>query len=136
MKKLFIFALIVPAFLIPFPCSAQDMNGPAVDELLLCRAVVDREPVEADTIFPDIVGKIYCFTKIMGAQEPVTISHVWYFNDREKARTDLEVRSKNWRTWSSKKILKGWIGNWRVDIVNSEGKVLASQEFTVTESPE
>lgn len=136
MKKRLLFCLIIPAFLMAMPCSAQDTNALTVEEISICRAVEDREPVEVDTIFYDIVGNVYCFTKITGAPEPLTISHIWYLNDQEKARTDLQVRSKNWRTWSSKKILKGWIGNWRVDVVSPQGNVLASQEFTVTESPE
>ena len=136
MKKLFFFGLIVTAIFAAMPCPAQDTNDLLVEEMIFCRAVKDREPVEVDSIFPDIVGKVYCFTKITGASKPVTISHVWYFNDREKTRTDLDIKSKDWRTWSSKKILKGWIGNWRVDVVSSEGVVLASKQFTITESPE
>ena len=136
MKKLLLFTLIVPAFFMAMPCPAQDTNNLIVEELSFCRAVEDREPVEVDTIFLNIVGRVYCFTKITGAVEPVTISHVWYFNDQEKARTVLKIKSKNWRTWSSKKILKGWVGNWRVDVVSSDGVVLAGKEFTVTESPE
>lgn len=136
MKKLLVFALIFPAFFMAMPCPAQDANGQLVEEISICRGIEDRKPVEVDTIFPDIVGIVYCFTKVTGATEPVTISHVWYFNDREMTRTDLPVRSKGWRTWSSKKIRKGWIGNWRVDVVSSEGVVLAGKEFTITESPE
>lgn len=136
MKKLLVFALIVPAFFMAMPCPAQDANSLLVEEISICRGIEDRKPVEVDTIFPDIVGIVYCFTKVTGATEPVTISHVWYFNDREMTRTDLPVRSKSWRTWSSKKIRKGWIGNWRVDVVSSEGVVLAGKEFTITESPE
>jgi len=136
MKKLLLFTLIVPAFFMAMPCSAQDTNDLIVEELSFCRAIEDREPVEVDTIFLNIVGRVYCFTKITGAVEPVTISHVWYLNDQETARTVLEIKSKNWRTWSSKKILKGWMGNWRVDVVSSDGVVLAGKEFTVTDSPE
>lgn len=136
MKKLLLFGLIVPAFFMAMPCPAEDTNGLVVEEISFCRAIEGREPVEVDTIFLDIVGSVYCFTKITGALEPETIAHVWYLNDQEKARTVLEIKSKNWRTWSSKKILKGWMGNWRVDVVSSDGVVLAGKEFTVTESPE
>ncbi len=136
MKKLFLIGLMVAAIFTAMPCTAQDTKGPVVEEMISCRAVENREPVEVDSVFPDIVGKVYCFTKITGASKPVTIFHVWYFNDREKTRMDLEVKSKNWRTWSSKKIPKGWIGNWRVDVVSSEGEVLAGKAFTITESPE
>ena len=136
MKKLFLIGLTVAAIFTAMPCPAQDTKGPVVEEMIFCRAVENREPVEVDSVFPDIVGRVYCFTKITGASKPVTISHVWYFNDREKTRMDLEVKSKNWRTWSSKKIPKGWIGNWRVDVVSSEGEVLAGKAFTITESPE
>lgn len=118
------------------PCSAQNRAILHIEELSVCRVIEDRAPVGTDTIFPDTVGRVFCFTKVSGAAEPATISHVWYFNEKQVSRIDLEVKSKTWRTWSYKKIPKGWIGSWRVDIVSSDGEVLQKKPFTVIEAPE
>ncbi|RMH43608.1 MAG: DUF2914 domain-containing protein, partial [Gammaproteobacteria bacterium] len=57
--------------------------------------------------------------------------HVWYWQDREMARVDLPVRSSNWRTWSSKRILPEWTGPWRVVVEDAAGKVVAEKVFRV-----
>ena len=118
------------------PCAARNGAALHIDELSVCRVIEGRTPVGADSVFPDTVGRVFCFTKVSGAEEPVTISHVWYFREKEISRIDLEIKSKTWRTWSYKNIPKGWVGNWRVDIVSSEGEVLHQRRFTVIEAPE
>jgi hypothetical protein len=101
-----------------------------VDEMVVCTSVEDRQPVGADSSFLDNVETLYCFTRITGAEEPTTVSHVWYYNDKEMANVELNVGEKSWRTWSSKRIVEEWVGNWRVDVV-AAGEVLKSLEFTV-----
>ncbi len=102
-----------------------------VEELVFGTAVESREPVGVDQRFPDTVGRVYCFTRITGAEGEVGIVHAWYFNDEEKARLNLSVKSKSWRTWSSKKIVKYWAGEWRVDVLSADGDVLDSKGFTI-----
>jgi hypothetical protein len=102
-----------------------------VDQMVFCTGVEDREPVGADTAFADTVGQVYCFTKISGAEDETTVSHVWYLNGEEKASVDLSVKGKTWRTWSSKRIPKEWNGTWKVEVKSAEGNVLRSKEFVV-----
>ncbi|MGA1868080.1 MAG: DUF2914 domain-containing protein [bacterium] len=104
----------------------------AVEQMAVCRNVVDREPVDGGSSFEVSAGKLYCYSKIVGAQDPVEITHVWYYNDVERARVNLPVRSANWRTYSSKVIQLFEIGNWRVDVVSPNGDVLQSEKFTIT----
>lgn len=99
--------------------------------MVFCTAVENREAVGVDKIFPDTVERVYCFTRITGAADTTTVSHVWYHGDEEKAKVNLSVRSKSWRTWSSKLILKEWEGVWRVDVLSSNGRLLASKEFII-----
>jgi len=110
---------------------AQEQTSINVDALSFCTAINERQPQDIASTFPPDVGRIYCFTKLSGADAPTTISHIWYFNDKEMARLDLKVNAKNWRTWSSKKIISQWTGSWRVDILSQNGQLLDSKEFTV-----
>ena len=103
-----------------------------VAEAAICRAVVDREPIDVRDSFDSWVGTLYCFTKITGAQSPIEITHVWYFGDTERARVSLLVRSSSWRTHSSKKIQTHEIGDWHVDILGPDGEVLRSLQFRTT----
>jgi hypothetical protein len=102
-----------------------------VDEMDFCAAVRDREPVGAAEAFPSDIARVTCFTKIVGAEDTVSVEHVWYFGDREMARVELAVRSPSWRTWSTKTMTPEWAGEWRVDVVESDTTVIASKEFTL-----
>jgi hypothetical protein len=47
------------------------------------------------------------------------------------ARVALEVKSARWRTWSTKRILDEWRGEWHVDITDRDGIILTRLEFAV-----
>ncbi len=107
-----------------------------VKEMVFCPTIEERVPVQPDSIFHDTVEKVYCYTRITGAADSTSIFHVWYHEEVEKARVELTIRSADWRTWSSKKILVGWTGIWRVDILLPDGKLLRSKEFLVKPATE
>jgi hypothetical protein len=107
-----------------------------IEDMEFCTGIESWSPVGAGKMFPSTVGKVYCFTRVTGAAEPTEIVHVWYLNEEEKARVTLAVRSKYWRTWSSKLILEQWTGKWRVDVQAADGKLLRSSEFLVESKAE
>lgn len=102
-----------------------------VTKAAICKGIVDREPVDSDTVFPSDTEKVFCFTKIEGATDPTKISHVWKYGDKEMARVELKVESSSWRTWSSKRVLPFWTGQWTVEIQNEAGKTLKILEFEI-----
>ncbi len=81
--------------------------------------------------FPAEGGQVYCLTRIANMAAPATVFHVWYHEGKTKARVELNVGSATWRTWSSKRILPAWTGNWEVKVLDADGMVLASAGFTV-----
>ncbi|HDZ24680.1 MAG TPA: DUF2914 domain-containing protein [Desulfobacteraceae bacterium] len=111
---------------------SQGQATVSVADASLCIDVVDLSCVGENDQFPVQAGKIYCFSRIIGAQGPTTITHVWYYEDHEVARVDLAVKSPNWRTYSSKRLLPSQIGEWHVDILGSEGELLREIVFNVT----
>jgi hypothetical protein len=111
--------------------AAQETEILRVEDMAFCTGIENRVPVEAGREFPSTVGKVYCFTRIGGAVDATAVVHVWFYNDEEKARVTLPVVSHSWRTWSSKNILEGWTGRWRVDVMTTEGKLLRSSEFLI-----
>ena len=122
------------AFLsLPLATSAQEAPALEVAVAAIAQDVVDREPVDAAISFTSLVGTLYCFTKIDGAQSPTQISHVWYYGADERARVALDVNSDSWRTWSSKIIQAHEVGSWRVDVIDSAGTVLKELQFEITE---
>ena len=115
-------------------CSAQEQSGLAVEEMVFCTAIENREPVGIDTVFSNTLERIYCYTKISSDIDTTSISHIWYYNDQEVAKVDLAIKAKSWRTWSSKQIMEIWSGNWRVDVVSPSMEVIASKVFTVKQA--
>lgn len=101
----------------------------------VAEGIIDREPVDSGEVFSPSLGRIYYFTEVESSGPSSEITHVWYYGDREVARVSLPVEGSRWRTWSSKGILLGWIGQWKVEAVTAEGTVLASQAFSVASSP-
>ena len=128
MKNLFVVCIF---FLFGCLIYAQDA-ALVVDEQTICTAIEDRAPTGADSSFSSDVGKLYCFTKISGSEDTTTVSHVWYLSDEEKAKVDLSVKGKTWRTWSSKNIDPSWVGSWKVEVVSANGDVLSTKSFVIT----
>ena len=111
---------------------AQDITQLQVATAAICKDVVDREPVDSGNSFVAAEGRLYCFTNITGAQSPTQITHVWHYDDTERARVDLAVNSVRWRTYSSKIIQPHELGAWHVDVMDSMGNILKTLEFEVT----
>jgi hypothetical protein len=116
--------------LIPLPGSAAD-GELDVEAVVFCASVEDRAPVGDSVAFDNDIGVVCCFSKIIGAQEPATVFHVWFYGSDEMAKVELAVKSASWRTWSTKKVLPSWTGLWRVEVQTEDGTILESAEFTV-----
>jgi hypothetical protein len=126
-----ILAFVLTGLLLGGIASAQEAPGLKVEEMAFCTAVQDRAPSGVDTAFASTVESVCCFVRVDGASDTTTITHVWYYDDREMARVELAVKSWSWRTWSSKKILPEWQGTWRVDVLGPNGDVIKSGTFAI-----
>jgi hypothetical protein len=122
-------AILFLAILWSFPALASDVS---VVEGTMTTGVVDRVPADHIQTSPASVGNIYCFTRIAGAPADTAVTHVWYRDGKEMARITLPVRFADWRTWSSKKILPSWIGQWKVEILDAGGNILETLPFIIT----
>ena len=109
---------------------AQEQPALVLEEIQICTAVEDRQPSGVGTVFPDDLDKIYCFTKIGGAEDTTYVHHIWYFENNEIARVKLPIKAISWRTWSSKK-LNMLLGNGHVEIVSESGDILGKAEFEI-----
>jgi hypothetical protein len=123
-------ALSVLCLLLPGLCGAGELTMD-VGELVLCAAIKERTPVGVADTFPSDIFSIYCFTRITGARDTAVVTHRWLYGEKEMAEVDLPVKSSSWRTWSSKRMLPEWQGDWKVEILSPEGEVIASKKFFV-----
>lgn len=124
MKKLFML-IIVAALSLSF---AQAAELQVVDGAITS-AIERQVPVDRIESYRAGFDKLYCFTRIVGAQEDTEVTHVWYFQDDELARVTLPVLSADWRTYSSKRFLPQWVGKWRVVVLDGEENQIAEIPF-------
>jgi hypothetical protein len=100
----------------------------------VCKGIDEGEPTEAGKSFvpaPEETLMLCLFSEIGAAGRPDTVFHIWYWGEREMARIPLSVKGQRWRTWSEKRIVDAWRGEWHVDVADREGTVLARLPFSV-----
>ena len=120
-------SLLIPAV------GATQTDKLDVEAAAICEGVQDREAVNVGTRFANSTARLYCFTKIVGAESPTEVVHVWSYGDVERARVSLAVNASSWRTYSSKAIQAHEIGTWRVDVLDTSGKLLETINFEITQ---
>ncbi len=127
-KKYWLVSALLSALIVPASALASAMS---VSEAGVGTGVEERELVGQGFQFDSSIGKLYAFTRIIGAPSETRVSHMWYYGDQLMAEVNLPVRGANWRTWSSKSVIPQWIGQWRVDVVSEDGEVLDSLNFSL-----
>ncbi len=113
------------------PATSQETNL-EVASAVICKEVTSLEPIGPDISFPASIGRLCCFSRIVGASTPTTVTHVWYSGPTQRARVPLAVKGPDWRTYSSKIIQPHEIGSWRVEILDAEDTVLKVLQFITT----
>lgn len=110
--------------------AAQSDPAPAVLESAICLSVQERTASAAVDTLDAGTEQVFCWTRIGGAAGQ-TITHAWMHGGTTRARVELAVGSDDWRTYSSKRILPSWTGDWEVKVLTPDGAVLASIPFYV-----
>mgnify|MGYP001281129711 CR=1 FL=1 len=132
MKKIYrnIFALLLP-FSVLFANSAADAATVKITEMTITTKMVKGKPIDSvHRISSASVKELYCFTRLTSDEEgETTVKHVWYRDNEKVGESELPVKGKKWRTFSSKAVEKGMAGDWRVEALDSEGKLLRSVTF-------
>ena len=103
-------------------------------ETQLCSGIEERMPVGPAETFPPDIENVYLWCKVTGATDSMSILVAWYYGDQEMATVELPVKSAYWRTWSSKRILPEWTGDWTVRLLNADGNGIKELNFTIAEA--
>ncbi|MFO7578443.1 MAG: DUF2914 domain-containing protein [Pelovirga sp.] len=92
-------------------------------------AIEDQMPVDRLDSYRADYGKLFCFTRVVGAEGSSAVTHVWVYEGEEMARVTLPVLSQDWRTYSSKRFLPQWVGEWSVLVLDEQGRQIAEYPF-------
>jgi len=103
----------------------------AVKRLVVGTGVENGEPVGVAETFPASTEKVYCFLEATGIAKDADASFVWFNGDKELSKFSVPVKQgPRWRTYAYKN-LRGLKGDWKVEIRDSDGKVVKDVKFKV-----
>lgn len=72
--------------------------------------------------------KLFLFNELNGYQGK-SVTHRWIWKEKVVSEVKLKVDAPNWRTWSSKRILWRWQGDWRIEVLDDLGNILDTKKF-------
>ncbi len=91
--------------------------------------VIDREPVDSVTELHTLQERVFYYTELLGLTGR-TVTHRWSHRGEVMAEVSFTVGGPRWRVWSSKSLVPGWSGDWKVSVVDEAGEVLGGNRFT------
>jgi hypothetical protein len=107
------------------------VRSPAVERFVLARSVINNRPVGA---LEDIrrnregVAGVFAFSDVVGMKDEV-LYYRWLYEGRQVAKVRVGVWGKRWRSHSSKVLNDNMRGQWRVELRNDQGQLLARSDF-------
>lgn len=131
MKYLAYFCLLISLLLL-LPCQLLAEDGAlAVEEISITTRIIRGNPVDAvQRISSSAIKEIFCFTKVLSPDDGQReIVHAWYRNDELISSFRLPVSGTSWRTYSKKLVSRDMAGEWRVEVLDNEGKLLKTTKF-------
>lgn len=113
--------------------AVDEPNVPAsqfVRRAILTTAIDAREPVDNYNAkeIPEDTKKLYFFTEMVDKSGEY-VTHRWFLNGKLTAEIVLEIGSDRWRTYSSKNLMPSLRGDWEVEVVDQQNRLLATTSF-------
>lgn len=119
--------------LLAAPAMTQALDVPAftVSRFVATKAVIDHEPVGTASTFAADTKKVFCFLEAREISSTTQAIIVWYYEDKEIARTPLSLhQGPRWRTFASKNLVNRR-GTWKVEVQDNNGMTVSTLHFSV-----
>ena len=103
----------------------------AVKRLVVGTGVENGEPAGVAETFPASTEKVYCFLEATDIAKDTEVSFVWFSGEKELSKFSVPLKEgPRWRTYAYKN-LRELKGDWKVEVRDSEGKVVKDVKFNV-----
>ncbi|MEX0685451.1 MAG: DUF2914 domain-containing protein [Balneolales bacterium] len=100
-------------------------------EFVICKDVIEREPVDIVQSYSMEDERAWSFARISNPGKMRSFTFVWYYNDDVFYEFETKIgRSPNWRTYSSVALQPGV---WKVELHNEDGEKMNEVRFHVSE---
>ena len=95
----------------------------------LSQDIESRTPINIlQNQVPKYIRKLNFFTEVSGANGQ-SIYHRWRTDTEILATVKLEIESNQYKTWSSKRLSSAWLGQWYVEVLDSNQNVIYRKPF-------
>ena len=113
----------------PMPIEQSGFSRGSVVRSVFTSAVKDREPTDSIKELNTNSDKVIYYTELrdMAGQ---TARHRWEYNGKIMAEVEFKVGGSRWRVWSSKSLVPGWTGEWKVSVLNGANEVISEDILT------
>lgn len=118
----------------PVPATAAPVANRSLPEgfsRIVLSATMERlEPGAAidSLVAQQQIQRLYLFTELKGYAGQQLI-HRWSYAGQAKTEALLTIEDSPWRTYSENWLLPDQLGNWRVEIIDQQQKVLYQHDF-------
>ena len=122
--------ILLPAF---SPLTAEAAGSLRINDLTVTTRIVRGKPIDSvHRISSASVRALYCFSSINSTdRSPTVIRHAWYRNNEKIAEHELPVEGERWRSHSKQTVERKDSGSWRVELLDSGGKILKTVRFSM-----
>ena len=80
--------------------------------------------------------RVFFWNRVLNGDKGMILRHIWKLGDEIVMNSELTIGGPHWRTYSSYTLPPGSSGNWTVDAIGPDGRVLFHEEFVCYDSPD
>ena len=99
----------------------------------VCEDVEEGIPSNRSVAFSVSIESICCYTLFDEIREDSSIYHRWLFHDKPVAKFKLFLKAPRWATYSSIQLREADKGPWRVEIRDSNNRLLKTIRFSIVD---
>lgn len=105
------------------------MQQPTV-EIAVGKSIAAGAVVDTASSFDAAVGTVAGWTRVSGMTAGSKITHVW-IHGVDSSKVELNIGGSPWRTYSRKTMGEGSTGDWKLEVRDASGAVIASKSFKI-----
>ncbi len=105
----------------------------ALKSVVMCEDIRNLKPLNKAVVFSQSIGSVSCFSVFDPVPIKTVIYHLWYHRDKLSSRKKLHIRPPRWSSVSSIQLRECDQGPWRVEVVDSTGKIHKTVRFSITD---
>ena len=123
-----LFVSIALALVISLPLTSACAADGSVDNATFTSGISDGAPIDYRQGFLSSTPVVYFYSDLLDLKGQ-TVRHRWSMEGKVMQEVPIEVTLPRQAAWSKSAMQPDWTGNWTVEVVDKDGKVLNRSNF-------